>query len=289
MIGTLVGLRRAGVVVLWTFAVALGFASSGSSRVAGPAPPPPGAYLDSLLYPGTVRPDSSCANPRSCTHADLTFTNPEKFVVNSFMIEITGDPFKSVKLDGEPPCTSTGGKFGPNFETDWLCLGLKVEPGATITGSLIATKPLTPTTSARFDWSNKGSQGGMLPDYAHEIPFYWIPASPPTPVELITDAIAKENDAIKYLDEIHPNMNPATERDLRKTAVDDLGGSVGELEKARAALGSVNDLLDGAARLDREAAHEINTSNRTGVREIVNALGQKRIALAIAKKAAPKK
>jgi hypothetical protein len=283
-------MRRASVLVLWTVAVAFVFASAGSSGIAGPSPPPPAADLNSLLYPGTVRPDLTCANPRSCTHADVTFTNPQKFAINSWMVEIKGNPFKSVKLDGEPPCTSTGGKFGPDFDTSWLCLGFKVEPGETITGSLIATKPLTPTTSVRFDWSNKGSQGGLLPDYSHDIPYYWLPETPAEQaVGLITEAIDEENDAIKNLDEIQPKTNGATEANLRKSATEDLDISMSALGKARAALESVSEPLHSAVLLDMLASYQLNHGNHPVVKHIQDALGDKQTALAIAQKAAAKK
>ena len=292
MIGDLVGLRRAGVVVLWTFAVAFVFAAAGSTGITAP---PPVADLNPVLYPGTLRPDARCNNnPGGCKLAEITFTNPEKFAVNSWMIEIRDNPFKTVKLNGEPACTSTGGKFGPNFETAWLCLGLKIPPGGTITGSLIATKPLTHTTTARFDWSNKGSEAGMLPDYSHDIPYYWVAASPPTPaaraVGLITDAIAKENDALKRLDAIHPKLNGTTEQNLRAAAVGDLVSSVQELDDAEAALGSVRDLVHAASGLDLKAIDKIDRKDySSGIDKIVHALGDKRNALAIAEKAAAKK
>ena len=107
----MVGLRRAGVLLLWTVTAAFVFASAGSSGITTPSPPP-AAYLNPILYPGTFRPDSTCANPKSCTHAVITFTNPEKFAVNSWMIEIKDNPFKSVKLNGEPACTPTCGEGG---------------------------------------------------------------------------------------------------------------------------------------------------------------------------------
>src|SRR5260221_11125245 len=139
MIGELVGLRRAGVLLLWTVAVAFVFASAGSSSIAGP---PPAADLNPILYPGTLRPDARCNNnPGGCRLAEITFTNPQKFAVNSWMIEIKDNPFKSVKLKGEPPATSTGGKAGPNFETPWWGLGFKIAPGAPMTASLGASKP----------------------------------------------------------------------------------------------------------------------------------------------------
>ncbi len=295
MIDALVGLRRVIVLMLWTVAAAFAFASAGSSGLAAPAPLPPLADLNPLLYPGTFRPDAKCTNnPGGCKLADITFTNPEKFAVNSWMIEIKGNPFKTVKLNGEPPCTSTGGKFGPNFETAWLCLGLKIPPGGTITGSLIATKPFTHTTTARFDWSNKGSAAGLLPDYSHDIPYYWIPAAAPTPAAkaaaLIADAIALENDAIERLDKIHPGMNGTAVNNLREAAVGDLVSSVNELDDAGAALGSVDDLCKGAATLDAKAIGQIHRhDDSTGIRDIVHALADKRSALAIAQKAAAKK
>jgi hypothetical protein len=269
------------------------FASAGSSGIS--APPPPPADLNPILYPGTLRPAPSCNNnPGACRLAEITFTNPEKFAVNSFMIEIKDNPFKSVELNGEPPCTSTGGKFGPNFETDWMCLGLKVPPGGTITGSLVATKPFTHTTTARFDWSNKGSAAGMLPDYSHDIPYYWIPAAAPTPAakadELIAHAIAEENDAIERLDKIHSKIDGPNEKKLRAAAVGDLLSSGIELDDAGADLGSVHDLCKGATTLDDQAIHRINQhDNSAGIRDIVHALGDKRTALAIAQKAAAKK
>jgi len=279
--------------MLWTIAVAFVFASAGSSGIAG-SPPPPPADLNPLLYPGTFRPAPSCNNnPGECKLAEVTFTNPQKFKVNSWMVEIKDNPFKSVKLDGEPPCTSTGGKFGPNFETAWLCLGLNVPPGGTITGSLIATHPFTHATTARFDWSNKGSQGGLLPDYSHDIPYYWIPAAAPagpTPVELINDAIAKENDAIKRVDAIHPNTKETTAKTLRAEAVGDLISSEKELLEAGHALGSVREAVDGAGELDVRATFSINRKeDSSGVERIVQALAEKRNALVIAQKAAAKK
>src|SRR5260221_12406221 len=113
MIGELVGLRRAGVLLLWTVAVAFVFASAGSSSIAGP---PPAADLNPILYPGTLRPDARCNNnPGGCRLAEITFTNPQKFAANSRRIETKNTPFNTAKHNGTPPAPRPDGTVGPTY------------------------------------------------------------------------------------------------------------------------------------------------------------------------------
>ena len=162
--------------MLWSITAALLLASVGTARVATPAPSP---LLNPALYAGTLRPSATCADPKRCTSFDITFMNADKVTLNSFMFGINGNPLVHLKLDGEQACTATGGRFGPNFADDWICLGLHIPPGHTFTGSGVATKPLTAATTARFDESNKGSIKGLLPDYSQDIHFYPVAAASP--------------------------------------------------------------------------------------------------------------
>ena len=113
------------------------------------------------------------------------------------MIEVKGDPFASFGLDGEPACKATGSEFGPDFANDWICLGLDIRPNGVITGSGIATSPLTPAITARFDWSNNGTAAGLLPDYSQDIHFYPV-AAPARTNSATTDASDAIKEAIRY-------------------------------------------------------------------------------------------
>lgn len=247
--------------MLWSVTVALLLASAGAAHV---AMPPPSPLLNTVLYPGTLRPSATCANQKSCTSFDITFLNTDKVTLNSFMFGIKGNPLVHFKLDGEAACTATGNRFGPTYADDWICLDLKIHPGATFTGSGVATKPLTAATTARFDESNKGSIKGLLPDYSQDIHFYPVAAAAPAKAtapadkqktnlrkaqEWLDGAISDEEEALTYT---RHNDNP--EGKVRKRADEGLT----RLENASTSIADAvqADEIDDATA--RQITNELN-------------------------------
>jgi hypothetical protein len=234
--------------------------------------------LNPVLYPGTLRPSATCADPKRCASFDITFMNTDKVTLNSFMFGIKGNPLVHLKLDGEAACTATGGRFGPNFADDWICLGLHIPPGQTFTGSGVATKPLTAATTARFDESNKGSIKGLLPDYSQDIHFYPVPAAAPAKTTApapkvktnlraaqrwLDGAISDEEEALAYT---RHNDNP--EGKVRKRADEGLT----QLNNASTSIADAvqADELDDAAAL--QITNELNPA-KDDDRKAINADG----------------
>lgn len=232
-------------------------AVAGSSGSASPSPPP-SALLNPDLYWGTLRPSASCANPKSCTTFDASLTNKSKVTINSFMLDVLTDRFTAFNIQGAA-CKNTGMQFGPNFRNAWLCLGLHVPPGATVVGSGTAAKPLTASAVARFDWSDRGSAGGLMPDTSQDIHF----ATLITPEARLDLEIAETHVESAIADE---QMLPADT--VKEIGADARRGST-ELAKAEVALkaadksggfkpgaiGPIIKLVDNAIFDDTKAEH----------------------------------